>query len=72
MARIGHAAGALVILHEGVGLACELGIGWFERSASPLRARGSQFHAGGIEREWLTCNRKWSWWPAAQEGLFSA
>lgn len=63
-------AGALVLLHEGIGLAKELGSGWYQRSASPLRARGSTFHAGGVEREWLTMNRKVAWWPAEQQGLF--
>lgn len=70
MARIGDRAGALVILHEAVGLARELGSGWLERSASVLRARGSTFHAGGIEREWVTMNRAPAWWPSVQVGLF--
>lgn len=71
MADRGHRAGALVLLHEGVGLAKDLGRGWDARSASPLRARGSTFHAGGVEREWVTFNRKPVWWPAEQAGLFS-
>jgi hypothetical protein len=70
IARMAHEGGALVLLHEGVGLAKELGEGWHERSASPLRARGSTFHAGGVEKEWLTSNRAPVWWPAEQATMF--
>jgi hypothetical protein len=69
--EIGHRAGALVICHEGVGLAKELGPGWEERSASPLRSRASSFHAGGIEREWISFNRPIQWWPAKQSSMFA-
>lgn len=70
MCRLGHAAGALVILHEAVGLAGALGAGWMERRASPLRARGSSFWKDGEEREWITFNRPVSWWPDEQIRLF--
>jgi hypothetical protein len=67
----GNRAGALVIVHEAVGLASELGPGWLERPATPLRTRGSSFWAGGVEREWVTSNRRPVWWPAQQQGLFA-
>ena len=70
IARMGHEAGALVLLHESVGLAAELGKEWHQRSASPLRGRVSTFHAGGVEREWLTFNRPVQWWPAHQSSMF--
>lgn len=70
IAEMAARAGALVLLHEGVGLAKDLGSGWHQRSASLLRSMGSTFHSGGVEREWLTMNRKVAWWPAEQQGLF--
>lgn len=70
IARMGHEAGALVLLHESVGLAKELGKGWHQRSASPLRGRSSTFFKDGIEKEVLTSNRSPIWWPAEQGRLF--
>lgn len=71
IARIGHEAGALVLLHEACPLANELGTGWEARPAGVLRARASTFWGGDGEREWLTFNRKPVWWPAIQQGLFT-
>ena len=70
--EMAHRGGALVICHEAVGLSRELGRGWNERPASPLRSRGSTFWAEGEEKEFITFNRPLPlpWWPAQQEGLF--
>lgn len=70
IAHMAHEAGALVLLHESVGLAAELGKGWNQRSASPLRGRASTFHKDGIEKEMLTTNRVPCWWPAHQSSMF--
>jgi ABC-type multidrug transport system fused ATPase/permease subunit len=69
-------AGALVIVHEAVGLARELGAGWIERPAGALRARESTMWAKDgtgkkVQREWITANRKPDYWPAGQMGMFS-
>lgn len=65
----GHRSGALVLVHEAVGLAKDLGAGWLERPATPLRSRKSGFWKDGLEREWLTFNRAPVYWPAEQTGF---
>ena len=70
IARMGHQAGALVLLHEACPLADALGDGWQSRPAGVLRGRASTFWGEGGEREWLTFNRKPVWWPAVQQSLF--
>lgn len=70
LAQAWHDAGALVLIHEAVGLAGELGKGWLERPATVLRGRKSTFWGEGGEREWLTFNREPVWWPETQGSLF--
>jgi hypothetical protein len=70
LARAWHEAGALVLLHESVGLASELGKGWLERPIDGLRGRSSTFWGEGGQKEWLTFNRAPVWWPEEQRRLF--